>query len=151
MFIVRCARTANAQYTPIPQWLSGNFFKGKVMEGMQIRIKCTHACMLAKLLQSCPALCYPMNYSPQAPLSMGFPRQEYRSGLPCPPPGDLPKPGLKPLSLKSPALAGQFCCCCCQPSVVKMGSLPSSNHHSALQWVLYQRHLRNPNQDNNGT
>ena len=33
MFIVRCARAANAQYTPIPQWLSGNFFKGKVMEG----------------------------------------------------------------------------------------------------------------------
>ena len=31
----------------------------------------------------------------QAPLSMGFPRQEYWSGLPCPPPGDLPYPGMK--------------------------------------------------------
>ena len=33
MFILRCARAANAQYTPTPQWVSGNFFKGKVIEG----------------------------------------------------------------------------------------------------------------------
>ena len=44
----------------------------------------------------------------QAPLSMGFSRREYWSGLPCPPPGNLPDPGIKPASLKSPALAGQF-------------------------------------------
>ena len=37
----------------------------------------------------------------QAPLSMGFFREEYWSGLPCPPPGDLPNPGIKP---RSPAL-----------------------------------------------
>ena len=37
----------------------------------------------------------------QAPLSMEFSRQEYQSGLPCPPPGDLPNPGIK---LRSPAL-----------------------------------------------
>ena len=36
----------------------------------------------------------------QAPLSLGFSRQEYRSGLPCPPPGDLPDPGIE---LASPA------------------------------------------------
>ena len=34
----------------------------------------------------------------QAPLSTGFSRQEYWSGLPCPPPGDLPDPGIKPAS-----------------------------------------------------
>ena len=44
----------------------------------------------------------------QAPLSMGFSRQEYWSGLPCPPPRDLPNPGTEPTSLKSPALAGGF-------------------------------------------
>ena len=44
----------------------------------------------------------------QAPLSMGFSRQVYWSGLPCPPPGDLPNPGIKLVSLKSPALAGRF-------------------------------------------
>ena len=44
----------------------------------------------------------------QAPLSMGFSGQEHWSGLPCPPPGDLPNPGIKPESLMSPALAGRF-------------------------------------------
>ena len=42
----------------------------------------------------------------QAPLSMGFSRKEYWSGLPGPPPGDLLDPGIKPTSLTSPALAG---------------------------------------------
>jgi len=36
---------------------------------------------------------------------MGFSRQEYWSGLPCPPPGELPDPGIKPMSLTPPALA----------------------------------------------
>ena len=44
----------------------------------------------------------------QAPLLMGFSRQDYWSGLPCPPPGDLSDPGIKPASLLSPALAGRF-------------------------------------------
>ena len=42
----------------------------------------------------------------QAPLSMGFSRQEYWSGLPCPSPGHLPDPGIEPVSLMSPSLAG---------------------------------------------
>ena len=41
----------------------------------------------------------------QAPLSMGIPRQEHWSGLPFPPPGDLPDPGVE---LRSPALVGGF-------------------------------------------
>ena len=44
----------------------------------------------------------------QAPLSLGFSRQEYRGGLPCPPPGDLPDLGIKPPCLMSPAPAGRF-------------------------------------------
>ena len=44
----------------------------------------------------------------QASLSIGFFRQEYWSGLPCPPPGDLPDPWIKPASLMSPALAGEI-------------------------------------------
>ena len=47
--------------------------------------------------QSCPTLCDPKDYiACQAPLSMGFPRQEYWSGLPCPPSGDLPNPETEP-------------------------------------------------------
>ena len=44
----------------------------------------------------------------QDPLSMGFSRQEYWSGLPSPSPRDLPDPGIEPMSLMSPALAGRF-------------------------------------------
>ena len=43
----------------------------------------------------------------QAPLSMGFSRQKYWSGLPCPPPGDLPNPEIEPVALTFPALAGR--------------------------------------------
>ena len=39
---------------------------------------------------------------------MGFSRQEYWGGLPCPLPGDLPDPGIKPVSLTSPSLGGSF-------------------------------------------
>ena len=46
--------------------------------------------------------------SHQAPLTMGFSRQEHWHGLPFPPPGDLPDPGTEPVSLASPALAGRF-------------------------------------------
>ena len=59
-----------------------------------------------------PALCDPMDrIAHQAPLSTGFSRQVYWSGLPCPPSGDLPNPGFVTASLtslKSPALAGRF-------------------------------------------
>ena len=58
--------------------------------------------------QSCLTLTTPQTVAGQAPLSMGSPRQEYWSGLPCPPPGDPPKPGIEPKSLASPALAGGF-------------------------------------------
>ena len=47
----------------------------------------------------------PWTVACQAPLSMGFLRKEYWSGLPCPPTGDLPDPGIEP---KSPALADGF-------------------------------------------
>ena len=66
------------------------------------------ACVCAELLQLCLTLCNPMDRFRQAPLSVGFSRQTYWSGLPCPPPGDLPDPGTEPASLKSPALAGGF-------------------------------------------
>ena len=50
----------------------------------------------------------PWTVAHQAPLSMGFSRQEYWSGLPFPPPGDIPDPGIKLLSLMSPTLAVGF-------------------------------------------
>ena len=57
--------------------------------------------LCASVTQSCPTLCDPWTVAHQAPLSMGFSRQEYWSGLPLPTPGDLPEPGIEP---RSPAL-----------------------------------------------
>ena len=64
-------------------------------------------CMLSHFsaVQLFAALC---TGARQAPLSSEFSRKEYWSGLPCPPLGDLPNPGIKPVSLSSPALAGRF-------------------------------------------
>ena len=50
----------------------------------------------------------PWTVAHQSPLSMGFSRQEHWSGLPCPPPGDLPQPEIEPTSLVSLALGGRF-------------------------------------------
>ena len=49
----------------------------------------------AQLLQLCPTFCDPMDCSPPISLSTGLSRQKYWSGLPCPPPGDLPNPGIE--------------------------------------------------------
>ena len=51
------------------------------------------------VVQSCPTLWTPWIVAHQAPLSLGFPRQEYWGGLPFPSPGDLPDPGIKLVSL----------------------------------------------------
>ena len=81
-------------------------------------------------IQSCLTLCDPLDGSPPpwtAHLSTGFSRQEYWSGLPCPPPGILPDPGIKPETLATPALAG--------------GSLPlvppTLSYHSFLKGVMF--------------
>ena len=60
-------------------------------------IRC--ACMHAKSLQSCPTLANLWTTAHQGPLSMGFSRQEYWSGLPFPFPGDLPDTEIKSESL----------------------------------------------------
>ena len=62
--------------------------------------------MLLLFTQSCPTLCSLMDRSLWAPLPKGLPRQEYWSG-PFPSPGDLPDPGIEPVSPMSPALASR--------------------------------------------
>ena len=68
----------------------------------------TCACVCAKSLQLCRLFVTLWAVAHQAPLSMGFSRQDYWSRLPYPPPGDLPNPGIEPESLKSPALVSMF-------------------------------------------
>ena len=62
----------------------------------------------------------------QAPLSMGFFRPEYRSELPCPPPGDPPNPGIEPMVLTSPTLAGRF--------FTASAPWKPSNYNTATHW-----------------
>ena len=69
----------------------------------------------------------PWTVAHQAPLSMGFSRQEYWSRLPCPPPGDLPNPSMNPY----PALAGGFF------TIEPLGK-PMQNH----RWVLMFQGIR---------
>ena len=68
---------------------------------------CMHACVLS-CVSHVQLFATPWTVAHQALLSMGFSRQEYWSGLPCPPPGDLSEPGIKSKSLTSPVLAGGF-------------------------------------------
>ena len=84
----------------------------------------SRACVCVDTLQSCPALGNPMDCTCWAPLSMGSSRQEYWSGLLCPPPGGLPNPAMGPL--RSPALAGRFFATSTTWQVFLL--LPSSEH-----------------------
>ena len=65
-------------------------------------------CMHAFVLSHVWLFATPWTVARRTPLSMEFSRQEYWNGLPSPSPGDLPEPGIEPLSLESPALAGMF-------------------------------------------
>ena len=59
-------------------------------------------------IQLCLTLCNPMDCSVTGSSIQGFFQMRILSGLPCPPPGDLPNPGIEPYFLASPALTGRF-------------------------------------------
>ena len=108
-----------------PQFLQRDllpFFRVKANKGMRSnwmsqKLLALSLCLFLRdmclVTKSCPIFETPWTAARQAPQSMGFPRQECWSGLPFPFPGDLPKPGIEPLS---PGL--------------QMGSLPLSNQGS---------------------
>ena len=64
-----------------------------------------HTCGVGLVAESCPTLVNPWTVAHRAPLSMGFPRQEYLRGWPFPSPREVPSPGFEPAS---PALADRF-------------------------------------------
>ena len=76
---------------------------------LKLKLKWNVKVLVAQL---CPVFffffCKPMDCSPPGSPVHGISRQEYWSGLPCPPPGDLPDPGTESVSPMSPALAGRF-------------------------------------------
>ena len=86
--------------------LLGNQTSSCVAAGESARLcgsRTPHRCCL--VAQSCPTLFYRVRCTRQAPASMRFSRQEHWSGLPFPPSGDLPDPGIE---LRSHALASRF-------------------------------------------
>ena len=95
----------NKKTSHLKRWakdLNRHFTEGDTQRASKHMKRCSASLVIAaaKLLQLCPTL-----QSHQAPLSMGFSRQEYWSGLPFPSAEDLSNPGIKPAS---PALAGRF-------------------------------------------
>ena len=111
---------------------------------------CGHLCVcVCSVTQSCPTLCDPMDCGHQAPLSMGFSRQEYWSWLPFPSPGDLSNPGIKPASpallvilYRRAAREAQAleCMPACAPAVacvlVRVSSVPVSLYLSVRICIL---------------
>ena len=101
---------------PSQAGLCGEFIEPLVVSHLQdVSIKfladplmVAHVSCVTKSLSRISLCATPWTVARQAPPSMGFSRQEYWSGAPFPSPGDLPDPGIKPVSLVSPALAGGF-------------------------------------------
>ena len=96
-------------------------------------------CVPAKLLshvQLCETL---WTLAHQASVSQGFSRPEYWSGLPCFPPGDLPNPGIQPMSLMSPALAGGFFT---TRAAWEAHTLSSTRYHPVLSLLACQHCLQ---------
>ena len=85
----------------------------------------------------CPTLATPWTIAHQAPLSMGFPRQEYLSGSSFPSPGALPDPGIQPAS---PALAGGF---------FTTGAPGKPHIVLTVFQVLYSKHINSFKPNNN--
>ena len=73
----------------------------------------------------------------QAPLFMGFSRQEYWSGLPCPPAGDLPSPVIKPESRMSPSLGGTLF----TTSTTRYYQIYKVEKSSSVKFILNSLHL----------
>ena len=75
---------------------------------MCVYVCINYVCVHAKLLQSYPTLCDPMDFSPPASTVHGILQARILEWVTMPSPGNLPNPGIKPMSLASPALAGGF-------------------------------------------
>ena len=114
----------------------------RIVSKVSIRFLCEVASIVSDSATLCVVAC-------QAPLSMGFPRQEYWSGLLFPSPEDLPDPGIEPISLESPALAGRFFTtepsgkpimniCCCSVTKLCLTLWPPwiAAHQASLSFTL---------------
>ena len=98
-------------------------------------------CMHFQLLQLFSCFATPWTVACQAPLSVGFSRQEYWSAWPCPPPGDLSNSGVEPTSPAAPAL--QVDSYCWATGETPLSSVALNNHHHNWDTVLFH-HQKDP-------
>ena len=100
----------NLRLLRLLHWQAGSLLLVPPEKPTMSRRACVPTCLCTYLLScfSCVRRCNPWTVACQAPLSLGFSGKEYWSGLPSPPAGHLPDPGLEPVSLMSLALAGGF-------------------------------------------
>ena len=98
--------TGSPAWRSVMTWVGGRRGGGEAQEGGDTRMG---ACVLSRFSSVRVQLFVTLRtLACQAPLSMGFSRQEHWSGLPCPPPGDLHNLGIKLISLMSAVSAGTF-------------------------------------------
>ena len=104
---------------------------------------CVHACQVSSVVSNSVTLWATAH---QAPLSMGFSRQEYWVGLPCPPPGDLPNPGVEPgsptlqadsLPSEPPGTIAQRWIQACPGHLTPLGSETASQPHPGQYHLLW--------------
>ena len=93
----------------------------------------------AQMLQSCLTLCNPMDCSLPSSSVTRFSKQKYWSGLPCPPPEDLPDPGIEPVSPASAALQADFLLTE-SPGKLSM----QSTSYKMLSWMSHKLESRLP-------
>ena len=103
---LRCYRRTERSWNTLLLFIAGAAVRGAVTGPLCVTVFCIVRMRCAPLSHSAVSDSEtPWAVARQAPLSMGFSRQEYWSGLPCPPPGDLLDPGTEP---RSPALQVDF-------------------------------------------
>ena len=99
------------------------------------------ACLCAKLLQSSLTLCDPMDCSPPGSSVRGILQARILDWLACPSPGDLPDPGIEPMVLRSPALAGRsFITSTTGEALTKRLTRQNSREF----WIIFQSDLKSP-------
>ena len=96
-----------SRYSIFMKWIKNEIIQNPKLGNRRCKYK-SCVCVYTQIFSCVQLFGTPWTMAHQAPLSMGFSRQEYWSGLPCAPPKDLPDPGIKPAYLMSPALTGRF-------------------------------------------
>ena len=97
-FVLKCWIRSSANFFPTHTSVVQFFCRQHLL------FKCMMYVLCIQSLSCIQLFCDPMDCSPPSPQSMGFPRQEYWSGFLFPPAGDLPDPGIEPMSSASSAL-----------------------------------------------